>query len=294
MSQTQMPRAMAATRVTPRKWAAVRAAVREAGDRFADLIRLVPDPSVLATKDWTIAQSAAHVTGIAWNYTAFVTQDDRPLPIAEVGPYMEASTVYTIHTGLNPVQLRAFPERDPARLADRLRTSIDDLLNVTADDDPERLLGWMGGSRLPLAGVFAHMLNELLVHGWDIARAARVPWPIADEQAALFFELFLVEIIRNGYGHLLDGDRPVRPGRIAVEFRSAWTEPVMIVLESGLATAHEPDGDCDIRIRFRAAAMNLVLFRRIGHARSALTGSLVVWGRRPWLLVPFLRKVRMP
>jgi uncharacterized protein (TIGR03083 family) len=285
---------MARTRVTAEKWAAVRAAVREAGDRVVDLIRAVPDPSVPATKDWSVAQTAAHVTGIAWNYTAFVAEGDQPMPIPEVGQYMQIATVDNIHTGLNPVQLRSYPERDPARLAERLRTSIAEMLSVTENADPGRILGWMGGSRLPLAGVFAHMLNELLVHGRDIARAAGIRWPIADEQAALFFELFLVEIMRNGYGHLLDDDRPVRPGRIGLEFRSAHTEPVMMVLDSGLATVHEPDGDCDVRIRFRPAAMNLVLFRRIGHARAALTGSIVVWGRRPWLLAPFLRKVRMP
>jgi hypothetical protein len=38
----------------------------------------------------------------------------------------------------------------------------------------------------------------------------------------------------------------------------------------------------------------MVLFHRIGHLRAALTGSLLVWGRRPWLLPAFLRKVRLP
>jgi hypothetical protein len=37
-----------------------------------------------------------------------------------------------------------------------------------------------------------------------------------------------------------------------------------------------------------------VLFHRITRSRAAMTGSLRVWGRRPWLLAPFLRKVRLP
>jgi uncharacterized protein (TIGR03083 family) len=294
MSQTRMPHTTAPTRVTPDSWAAVRTAVREAGHRFADLIRSVPDPAAPATKGWSIADIAAHVTGIAWNYTAFLAEDDRPLPIPEVAKAMETVTVDTIRTDLNPVQLRAYPERDPAALADRLCTSVAEVLSLTEDTDPARVVDWMGGARLPVAGVLAHMLNETLLHGLDIARAAGTRWPITDEQAVLFFDLFLVEIVRNGYGRLLDDDRPVRPGRIAVEFRSALTEPMTMVLESGLTTAHLPRANPDVRIRFRPVALNLLLFRRIGYARPVLSGSLAVSGRRPWLLAPFLRKLRMP
>lgn len=289
-----MPRATAATRVTPEKWAEVRAAVRDAADRFADLTLAVPDPSVMATEDWTVADTAAHTTGIALNYTAMVAQDGRPLPIPAVREHFPVTTVDTIHTGLNPAQLGGFTERDPATLARLLREAVADILDTTADADPGRVIPWLGDSRLPIAGVLAHLTNELLIHGWDIARAARVPWRIPEEQAALFFDLFLVEVVRNGYGHLLDDDRPVHQGRIAVEFRSAYTTPVTMVLDSGVATVEEAGGDCDIRIRFRPATMNLLRFHRIGYPRAMLSGSLMAWGRRLWLLPAFLRKVRMP
>lgn len=293
MPKTRMPRA-AATRVTPEKWAQARAAMREAGDRFADLTLAVPDPSVLATKDWSVAETAAHVTGIALNYTAMVDPNGRPLPVPAVSEHFPITTVDTIHSGLNPAQLAGFAERDPVTLARMLRESIEDILDTTADADPGRIIPWLGDSRLPLAGVLAHMTNELLIHGWDIARAVGARWRIPEEQAALFFELFLVEVVRNGYGHLLDDDRPVRQGRIAVEFHSAYTTPVKMVLDSGAATVEEADGDCDVRIRFRPAMLNLLRFHRIGYSRAILSGSLMAWGRRPWLLPAFLRKVRMP
>lgn len=293
MSKTGISRA-AATRITPEKWAAVRAALQESGDRFADLVQNAPNPSAPATQDWTVAETAAHATGIALNYTAMVATDGRPLPIPEVRPYLPVTTVDTIHKGLNRVQLESFTERDPVRLAERLRLAVGDILGATAGTDPERIVSWLGDSRLPIAGVLAHMVNELLIHGWDIAGAAGVPWSMPEEQAALFFDLFLIEIARNGYGHMLDDDRPVRPGRIAVEFRSAHTTPVTMVLDSGEATVEEVGTDCDVHIRFRPAALNMLLFHRIGHLRAALTGSLVVWGRRPWLLPAFLRKVRLP
>ncbi|WP_051764800.1 maleylpyruvate isomerase family mycothiol-dependent enzyme [Saccharothrix syringae] len=293
MGHSPGPGTPAASRVTPERWAAARAAVREAGERFADLVASAPDPAARATADWTVADTAAHVTGIAWNNTAVVADGAKPFPIPEVRPRMAGATLDTLATDVNPVQLASFTERAPARLADLLRASVAEMLDTTADADPERVHGWLGGSRLSLAGVFAHMANELLVHGHDIARASRRPWHVPDEQAALFVDLFLVDLTRHGYGRLLD-DRPVRPDRIAVRFHSNHTAPLVMVLEDGVARVEEPGADVDVHLRFRPSVLNLVLFRRVGRARAAMSGSLVVWGRRPWLLPAFLRKLRMP
>lgn len=284
-----------ATRITPEKWLAVRAAVKDCAERFTRLVTAA-DPNAMATADWTVMDTAAHVTGIAWHNTAAVVSDDLPGPIAGMKEQILSTTVENIHAGMNTVIFNNYPERDPQQVTRRLRASIDEALDLTADADPARTVTWLGGSKLPLAGIFAHMINELMIHGRDIARApgVRAPWEIPQEYAALFFELFLVEIIRNGVGNVLDDGNPIRQGRIAVEFRSAYTEPVTIVLDSGEVWIEEPSRDNDVRVFFEPTAMNLVLFHRVSRPRAALTGSLRVWGRRPWLLGPFLRKVRMP
>lgn len=146
----------------------------------------------------------------------------------------------------------------------------------------------------PRAMATADLTNELLVHGHDITRSIGAAWPIPEDYAALFFELFLVETIRNGAGTILDDGKPARPGRIAVEFRSAYTLPVTIVLDTGRVSIEEPSRDNDVRVYFKPASTSLMLFHRISRPRAALTGSLFVWGRRPWLLAPFLQKVRLP
>ena len=66
------------------------------------------------------------------------------------------------------------------------------------------------------------------------------------------------------------------------------------MLDSGVISAEEPSRDNDVRVYFEPAVLSLVLFHRVGRAKAAMTGSLRVWGRRPGLLVPFLRKVRLP
>lgn len=293
MPRSGTARVAAETHVTQQKWTAVRAALAEYGDRFAALVESAPDPAARATKDWSVAETAAHATGVAWNYTAALAGSEE-LPIADVRQLMATTTVDNLHLEMNPAALRNYTERDPKRLGDRMRTSVKEMLAVTSDADPTAVMSWLGGSQLPLAGVLAHMMNELHIHGRDIARAIRVPWEIPDRQAALFFDLFIVEMCRLGTGTLLDNGRPPRPGRIAVEFRSALTVPATIVLEDGRVGAEEPGGDADVRIRFRPTALNLMLFHRVGTARTALGGGVVVSGRRPWLLPAFLRTVRMP
>jgi Mycothiol maleylpyruvate isomerase N-terminal domain len=282
-----------ATRITPEKWLAVRAALTDVRDRFEALVADA-DPRARANAQWTVMDTAAHVTAIAWLYTAMVVSDDTPLPIPGLREVILTTTVDNIHGGLNVQVLRGYTEREPGAVLTRLHSCIEEILRLTAGEDPSRTVGWLGGSRLPLAGIMAHLTNELLVHGRDIARSVNAPWQIPEEYAAFFFELFLIEIIRNGLGTLLDDDRPARRGRIAVEFRSAYTIPVTIVLDTGQVSIEEPSRDNDVRVYFKPATISLVLFHYITRSRAAITGSLRVWGRRPWLLVPFLRKVRLP
>jgi Mycothiol maleylpyruvate isomerase N-terminal domain len=287
-------RRTASTRITPENWAAVRSAAKDIGDRFAALVLSAPDPGAMATADWTVMDTAAHVTAFAWTYTALVVGDDEPLPVPGGSEHLLTTTVHNMHRTLNPAFFDGYPERRPRAVVDRLGSSIEQILDRTATADPTRNTTWLGGSQLPVAGLVAHIVNELMLHGHDIARATGAPWTVPDEYAALFIDLFMVEIARNGVGSVLDDGKPPRPGRIAVEFRSALTRPTTIVLQDGEVWAEEPSRDNDVRLAFQPAMLDLVLFHRVSRPRAALTGALRVWGRRPWLLRPFLQVVQMP
>jgi hypothetical protein len=289
----QLYRSSGATRITPEKWLAVRGALADASARFEALVASA-DPRAMATAEWTELDAAVHVTAIAWLYTAMVAPDATPLPIPGLREVILGTTVDNIHGGLNVQMSRGYTEREPGAVLARLHSCIGEILRLTAAEDPSRTFSWLGGARLPLAGFMAHLTNELLVHGRDIAGSVSAPWQIPEQYAAFFFELFLVEIIRNGLGTLMDCGKPARRGRIAVEFRSAYTLPVTIVLDTGRISIEEPGRDNDVRVYFKPAAMNLVLFHYITRSRAAMTGALRVWGRRPWLLMPFLREVRLP
>ncbi|MFD9896167.1 maleylpyruvate isomerase N-terminal domain-containing protein [Amycolatopsis sp. NPDC059027] len=278
--------------ITQQRWDAVRVALPQAGARFADLVTGAPDPATAVTADWDITQTAAHVGYIALLYTTMVRGTDEPLRLPGLAESIARARTDSV-AAMNELAFGEYRERDPVRLSENLRADIDEILRESADLDPEKPVSWLGGSLVPVAGVLAHLLNELLIHGLDIARAVGVSWPIRSADEALFLELFLIGMTRNGVGTLLDGAVP-SPRRIAVEFRSAYTEPVVMALQHGHVTVEEPDGASDVRLSFDPAVLVPMMFGRIGKLRAVLSRGVVIRGPRPWLLREFLKTVRMP
>ncbi|WP_244885526.1 maleylpyruvate isomerase N-terminal domain-containing protein [Amycolatopsis vancoresmycina] len=270
----------------------MRAALPEVGGRFADLLTGIRNPDARSLGEWSIAETAAHVGMIALMYTGMIRGDGGPLPLPGLAAPIDSVSVDAI-AEMNALALRLYPERDPLRLAERLRTDIAQLLLVSADLDPEKPVWWLGGSRVPVAGVLAHLVNELLIHGLDIARAAGRPWRIPARLEALFLELFLFGMVRNDMGRLLDDAKPAAR-RIAVEFRSSYTAPAVLALQHGRLRLEAPDGTADLRLKFDPAVLVPMMFGRISRLRAALLGGVWVSGPRPWLLPEFLRTVRMP
>jgi uncharacterized protein (TIGR03083 family) len=282
-----------ATRITEDRWNAVRAALKEASDRFVEVVAGAPDATAAATRDWSIADTAAHVASVAWLDAMMLLPDLEPPPVPGLAERLDHTSVDGVH-GLNALVLRHLTERDPKVLTAGLSEHIARMLDGTEGTDPAEPTAWLGGSRAPRAGILAHMLNELLIHGRDIAHATGVPWTIAPQDAAHFFQLFFVELGYNGVGELLAGGGKPRARRIAVEFRSDFTTPVTIVLQNGRVTIEPPDSRPDVKISFDPTVVCLMLFGRISKARAVLTRGVVVTGRRPWLLPIFLRTVRTP
>jgi hypothetical protein len=274
------------------KWDAVRASVKDTGDRFATMVSRVPGSETKATGDWSVAETAAHVAGIA-RYDTTLLRPGEELPVPGFAERAAAASVDGVHD-LNELVLGHFSERDPMVLAQLLRDDVEQVLADSESRDPNETVAWVGDSQLPLAGLIAHLLDELLIHGRDIALATNVPWVIAPGDAAQFFELFFVPLVDGECGHLLDGgDRP-RARRIGVEFRSEYTTPVTLALQNGKVSVEPPGHSPDVRVSFDPVTLNLMMFGRISRLRAVATRKVVIRGPRPWLLPVFLRKVRVP
>ncbi|MFI1193154.1 maleylpyruvate isomerase family mycothiol-dependent enzyme [Micromonospora sp. NPDC020750] len=279
--------------ISPRQWQTAREALEQATARFVRLVETVDRPDTMVTAHWSVADTVVHLVSVAWWYATKLDPDHPPLPIPGLSAQLPTVTVDTI-ADVNDLILRHLTDRSPQPLLDRFQADVDKILRITADRRPDELLSWFGDARAPLAGLFGHLVNELLVHGWDIARATGRPWKMPGSEAVLFFEVFLVNVLRAGYGHLLDNDEPPRERPITVEFRSAYCADITLVLHRGVVTVAAPGTPPDVRVRFDPAALNLMLFGRVSRVRTVLAGKLALRGPRPWLLFPFLRVLRAP
>lgn len=279
--------------VTEHQWSAVRESVRATAGRFCELVASVPDPAAIATAGWSVADVAAHVTTISFLNTMLMGAAEPPFQMPGLTEAIAATTVDTVH-GLNDQVMSHFLERDVSRLLDTLRHHVDLMLTASQDHDPDETFSWLGEARPTLAGMFAHMVNELLIHGNDIASAVKVPWAMPAQDAALFFDLFYVGLANGELGRLLDGSkRPLRR-RIAAEFRSGYTAPVTIVVRNGQVSAEPAGPGADVKVRFDPATLNMMMFGRVSKLQAVLTRKIIISGRRPWLMPAFLRTVRFP
>lgn len=279
--------------VPPQRWSLARTALRFTADRFTSLLTDGCDPAAMATREWTVADSAAHVLGIALLYVSLVGNTAPAVRVPGLDAILATTNVDTV-ADVNDHVLRHFTERDPDRLAARLRDAADEILAATQRVAPETTVRWLGDSRVPVCGLVAHLVNELLVHGWDMARALRRPWAMPDEHAALYWDQFFLGMLHHDYGALLNTSLPMPRRPIAVQFRSAYTPAATIVLGDHRVWLAPPDDPVDVRVRFRPARFNLMLFGRTSTAVAALRRDVVIGGPRPWRLPAFLRVVHMP
>ncbi|TDC85665.1 hypothetical protein E1193_02285 [Micromonospora sp. KC606] len=278
--------------VTPHQWHRVRNSVPAVLGRLLDLVEKAPTDR-LVTARWSAADTMAHLAGAAAMGLALVRNTPPDLPVPALLTLREDITVDTISL-MNAQVLRDYTERRMPVLAARLRTDVEEILRVAEGTGPEHEVSWLGGARLPVIGLLAHLLNEMNIHAWDIARALRVPWVIDPADAALFVDHFLVGMTRHGYGRLLDRDGPVHPGRISVTIRHMFGPEVTLALVAGRVTVETPDPRPDVRIAFDPTVFTLVLFGRVHRFRAMLTRKVSVSGRRPWLLPVFMRTMRPP
>jgi uncharacterized protein (TIGR03083 family) len=154
---------------------AVRQALGAQTSRTANLLRSVSDPAIpVLDSEWSVGEAAAHLAIGAEGYSEYARGLIRrhPIDVTDVA-------------GSTRRALQAMPERNGDKLAAMLESGIDLFLEATdgyGADDPVR---WHSDMTLPCATITCFLLVEQLIHGWDIARAADLPWTIPPDAARL-------------------------------------------------------------------------------------------------------------
>ena len=175
-------------------------ALTEAGNAFASMLRRVKDPDRHAIGSWTVGDTAAHA---AHSPKYFLEAAQGTTALAALDDVADHNAEF----------LSDDPEHDPRVLADRFENNELALTTYAGTLDGDPAVEVFDGVVVPVSTLLAVELGEVLVHGYDIAGASGLDWPIAADHAALTVGGLLPIL-----PHVID---PVKAAGFDARFRSA-------------------------------------------------------------------------
>ena len=234
--------------------------------RFSALLRTADDGGLRVPHlTWTVGETGAHVLCYLRRY---------PDMLAGVSAGWESLGAGEAE---NARLLADVPERDPQEIADAIDLAAPAFREAFARYTGD-LAPWHAGLRIPPAAMVGMMMGDALVHGWDIATALGGRWTIDPSDACLSFA----------------ATAPVLPYAVDEEAARGFSASYGIQLRGGPAftftfaegqltvvEGRPPRADC--RISAEPVAYLLTAYGRVPVWRPAVRGSLLVYGRRPWL-----------
>jgi hypothetical protein len=182
----------------------------------------------------------------------------------------------------NQREVAAVSERDPGALGDLLEVEVAALLDVFGDDGEQPARYFTVDHTV--AGVGAILLSELLLHGLDLARACGRSWPITRAQALACLGGILPAIVVA-----VDVDAaPKATGTYHLHLRGGedWT---VRVHEGAVSVERGRPRQADLHLSADPVMFLLNAYGLTSRTRALLSGSIICWGRRPWLALRFDR-----
>lgn len=258
---------------------AARAALEVAAARVGALIAAAPDSSTpIPGSTWTVRDAAVHLAGGGHRYAALV--EGAPSPVTHLDVEFMAARARAL--------IDAEPESDPARLADMVTTGFGRVLTATANCAGDEVVDYHCGTRPDVARLVGVSLGEALLHGYDLAVALGVPWPIDRRDAALVLRGHRVIVPM-----LLDA---AAAGDLEATFRLDvdGTEPYAVRVGGGSCVQIEPDDPADCVISADPVAALLVSSGRLAQWPAVSLGAVTFAGPRPELGPLFAQIFRFP
>jgi len=271
------------TMVPPVDWLAAQEAVRGAAARVTLMLRAHRHPDAPAIGEWAACDVAAHVSHAMDTVAAMAKGGGGVLPDLWGLPI------------LTDAMLRGETERDLGRLADRIDASAAAFLTFMAEAAVDSRQPWIvQGVEFSLSNLTCHVLNELTVHGRDIALADGMRWPIARSDAALVVDGFLFPAFA-GLGRAMVNQDTAAHVRVTYDIHVRGGGRHLVRFDRGDVFVDTPgSGPVDCHLSVDPAAFLLVAWDRISQWRAIPRGQLLAWGRRPWLGLKLRRYLRNP
>ena len=262
---------------------AVRAAISAAAGRFTALLRETDDIGrPAAGTDWTVAETAAHVSVVFTGFSAAIAGEPQALTPEQ---YLDADFPTRLAAS-NDATNAMVDHTDARRLAELITAGAQQFLKLVAAADPqmECATPWYGSGRTRTVDCLTALaLSELTVHGHDIATGTGRPWPISAEHAKLILGTVCPEmcplVVRPEAG---------RGAPVTYEVRLRGDGPRYVIrVADGGAEVRAVGGPVDCVISADPVTYLLVAYGRMPLGRALLRGGIFAKGRRPWLGLRF-------
>ncbi|MFI6642862.1 maleylpyruvate isomerase N-terminal domain-containing protein [Streptomyces sp. NPDC050504] len=270
-----------------------RAALAAAVARAARLLDEVPDlDAASGLPTWTVGDVGSHLAAAYLGYGSAVAADGA-VDFAALLPDGDVPLAERI-AAMNAVSIGLFGGEDRARLGESVAEQGEAFLGATeglAHDAPVAL-PWFGEEARPtVATATGLLLGESLVHGLDMARGARLPWPIGQDEARLVVGQTMPTTMA-----LALNERRAKGVSIAFDLVVKGGPRLAAVVDDGTMTVTRdaPPRPYDCRITAAPVPFLLVSFRRMPIWKAVASGGMRAGGRRPWLAARLGRLVATP
>ena len=259
------------------------AAVREMSARVGELVRSLRRPDVSCLGTWSVVELACHLSH---------AMDAVSATAHGAGGFLEDLSGLA---GLTSTMVASEIERDPVRLADRIEASVEAAMDWMGPAADQGLQTWfVAGVKVPISHLTCHILNELTVHGYDMAKAEGRPWPIPRHVARLVLQGFIFPVVSHIGPQLVS--EQARGVRVTyhVHLRGGGDSTWRFDDGNLTVTQGPPTGRVDCHISADPEAFLLVTWGRISQWTAIGRGKLFAYGRKPWMGLKLRSMVNNP
>ncbi len=261
---------------------AARRAVAAMGARVSALVRCINFPERPALGIWTTTDVAIHISHSVDLITS-LARGSSPM----------SDDIWDLST-LTTMLVAGESERDLGAIATRVDASVAALLGVLRDTPDDPLRRWViEGVDFPLSTIACHALNELVVHGGDLARTDDAPWPVERAHAALVLRGFMFPVLGALGGAMVHERAKGVTATYHVALRGGG-EAYLRFANGDLAVSDAAPGRVDCHLSVDPAAFMAVAWGRTGQWPPILKGKLLAYGRKPWLGLKLRSLLRNP
>jgi uncharacterized protein (TIGR03083 family) len=270
-------------------WQQSQDALRDEVHRVTTLLRSIRDPAAPAVAQWNLADVAVHLAQV-WILVPGLARRDLSR-IYEVIPSLEGIAGDSLIRDIAELDeamalgVRSDPERDPAVLADLIEARALEYFDECAKASPDELCPWLvEGMSVRLSTLTYHLLNETIMHGYDIARAAGHTWRIEPVRAAMVLSRFIVPVIQGLDARALVNKDQAAGVHATYDLRIRGGDRFHFVFDDGAVKIENPSSHrVDCHISADPVAFFLVVWGRQSQWKAIARGKLLAWGRKPWL-----------